>query len=198
MRPRVVLIAAVTLGVLAGGQAHAATVLWKSKLMVVTQDGRKTIFKNRTENKIRYACAWATTNKPGSPYSTDGTRYVLDARSLRPAKSYYWTDPNPSAVQCVVKKKVWPSLPILTFNFAVSEYASDAFQVLSQPQCASNCDYTLYFQNLVRSTVSFSCSWTNQGISQSWSATIGSYRASLFGTGNPDDGSMTCSVTPVP
>jgi hypothetical protein len=166
--------------------------------MVVKQDGNKTIFKNRTENRIRYACAWASTNLPGSPYSTNGTRYVLDSRSLRPSSSHYWTDPNPSTVLCAVKKKEWPTLPILAFDFTVSEYESDVFQVLSQPQCATNCDHTLFFQNRGRASVSFSCSWTSQGISQSWSATIGSYRASLLGTGLPDDGSTTCSVTPVP
>jgi hypothetical protein len=167
--------------------------------MVVKQKGEKTIFKNRTENKtIRYACAWATTRLVGSPYSTDGTRYVLDVRRLPPRKSHYWTDPNPSAVQCAVKKKAWPTIPLLTFDFAVSEYESDAFQVLSQPQCPTNCDYTLYFQNRGRPNVSFSCSYTLQGTSQSWSATIGSYRASALGTGKPDDGSMTCTVTPVP
>jgi hypothetical protein len=43
MRLRVVLVAAVILGLLAG-EAQAATVLWKSKLTVVKQDGNRTVF----------------------------------------------------------------------------------------------------------------------------------------------------------
>lgn len=190
---RVAVVTAVAVGLLAG-QADAATVLWKSKLLVVTKKATKTVFQNRTEHRIRYACAWATSDGSGSPYVVDGTRYVLDARRLRPLGSYYWTDPNPAAMQCAVKRRTWPTLPLLRFDFTVSEYESSNFQVLSQPQCASNCDYSLYFQNLGAASISFSCSWTDQGVANSWSGSLDSYEYSSLGTGNPDDGSMSCSL----
>ncbi len=190
---RVAVVTAVAVGLLAG-QANAATVLWKSKLLVVTKNGARTVFQNRTEHRIRYACAWATSNGSGSPYITDGTTYVLDARGLRPLRSYYWTDPNPAAVQCAVKETGWPPLPLLRFDFAVSEYESSSLQVLSQPQCASNCDYSIYFQNRGAASISYSCSWTILGLSESWSGSLDSYGYSTLGTGKPDDGSMSCSV----
>jgi hypothetical protein len=157
----------------------------------------RTVFLNRTQRQIRYTCGWATTLLPGSPYSVDGTHYVVDARRLRAHQSYYWTDLNPSTMQCAVSKTGRPALPILAFDFTTSEFVSDSLQVLSQPQCPTNCSSTTIFQNRGPTVNSFSCSWTDTYPDgtvhpDTWTGTLAPYTYSNLGGAKPDAGSMVC------
>jgi hypothetical protein len=77
-------------------------------------------------------------------------------------------------MECVVKKKAWPTLPILRFDFAESEYESDTFRSVAAAMPIQLQSHLVLQEpsEILRQLLVFLD--RGSGISQSMSGTIGS------------------------